>query len=88
MLCRVGDTHIDHDGKRYAPGDIIDVTEEQAAVLRVTPLSEAEQKTTAMTKDQIIEELKTRNIEIPKNPTKAVLVELLEKAQATQTRAE
>lgn len=33
----IGDTPVDHDGKRYAPGDTIELSEAQAAALRLAP---------------------------------------------------
>ena len=41
---RVLDTHIYHDGEQYAPGDTISLTEEQALLVAVEPLPEAEQE--------------------------------------------
>jgi hypothetical protein len=42
-LYKVSDTHIHHDGKHYAPGDTINLTEDEAAKLHVELLPESDQ---------------------------------------------
>jgi hypothetical protein len=42
-LYKVFDSHIYHDGKPYGPGDTIELTEEEAGMLRVLPLPEGGQ---------------------------------------------
>lgn len=78
----VGDTHIDHDGKLYAPGEAIELNEKQAASLRVILApAQAPSEEKDPTNKQLIEELTKMNVVIPKNATKPKLLELLEEAR-------
>ena len=74
---KVLDGHILHDETLYAPGDLINLTEEQAEGLRVELLPENEQSKANLTCNELRDMLTQRGVEIPPKATKPKLLELL-----------
>lgn len=79
----VADTHIHHDGKPYAPGEVIELTKDQAAALSVLPAPEetdsqaaARKMAEELTVAQLTERLTALKVDIPQGSKKAALVAL------------
>ena len=73
----VGEGHILHDGKLYAPGDVISLTEDEAGKLDVEKLPDDQQDKSALSNKQLVAILEERGVEIPAKAKKADLLDLL-----------
>jgi hypothetical protein len=86
----VEDGHKLHDGQLYAPGEIIECSEEEAARMRLkAAASEPNGQTGAEpTKAELLERLTELGVCVPKKYTRATLIELLEKVETGRQAAD